>query len=102
MSNPPKYWDSLDMAPKAINQNPLRFNPLGLLRRKLVSSVDATTKWLKIFMINSLTAQTVIKRFVELIARFGLARTITIGSAKRFSGVEFESYDKKIRQCTLE
>lgn len=52
-------------------------------------------------MVNSLTAQTVIKRFTELIARFGVARTITIGIAKRFSGVEFESYDKKLGNVHL-
>ncbi|XP_008184219.1 uncharacterized protein K02A2.6-like [Acyrthosiphon pisum] len=37
--------------------------------------VDATTKWLEVFQVNSMTAQTVITKLSELIARFGIPRT---------------------------
>ncbi|XP_008189968.2 uncharacterized protein K02A2.6-like [Acyrthosiphon pisum] len=48
--------------------------------------VDATTKWLEVFQVNSMTAQTVITKLSELIARFGIPRTITTDNTKCFNG----------------
>ncbi|CAI6357548.1 unnamed protein product [Macrosiphum euphorbiae] len=58
--------------------------------------VDATTKWLEVFQVNSMTAQTVITKLSELIARFGIPRTITTDNAKCFNGDEFQSYCKTL------
>ncbi|XP_050529608.1 uncharacterized protein LOC126899076 [Daktulosphaira vitifoliae] len=70
---------------------------LGPHRNKFILIfVDATSKWLEAFSVNSMTAQTVITKFSELFARFGILRTITTDGAKCFSGIEFENYCKKL------
>lgn len=54
--------------------------------------VDATTKWLEVFPVNSMTAEIVINKFSETIARFGIPKTITSDGAKCFTGFKFQSY----------
>jgi len=38
--------------------------------------VDATTKWLEVFQINSMTAEVVIQKCSETIARFGILKKL--------------------------
>ncbi|XP_060882065.1 uncharacterized protein K02A2.6-like [Metopolophium dirhodum] len=58
--------------------------------------VDATTKWLEIFQVNSMTAEIVIQKCSETIARFGIPKTITSDGAKCFTGFEFQAYCKNL------
>lgn len=67
-------------------------NFLGPYKNKsFLIIVDATTKWLEVFQVNSMTAQIVIIKLSELIARFGIPRTITTDNAKCFNVAEFQS-----------
>jgi len=51
--------------------------------------VDFAIERLEVFCVNSMTAQIiVVTKPSELIARFGILRTITTDNAKCFSGVE--------------
>jgi hypothetical protein len=58
--------------------------------------VDATTKWLEVFPVNSMSAEIVINKFSEVIARFGIPKTITSDGAKCFTGFEFQTYCKNL------
>jgi len=58
--------------------------------------VDATTKWLEVFQVNSMTAHIVIQKFSETIARFGIPKTITSDGAKCFAGFEFQVFCKNL------
>jgi len=58
--------------------------------------VDATTKWLEVFQVNSMTVNIVIQKFSESIARFGIPKTITSDGAKCFVGFEFQVYSENL------
>lgn len=53
-------------------------------------------KRLKVFQVNSMTAQTVITKLSKLFILLGITRTITSDSVKCLNGIEFQSYCKKL------
>lgn len=58
--------------------------------------VDATTKRLEVFPVNSMTTDIVTNKISETIARFGVPKTITSDGAECFTGLEFQSYCKSL------
>ncbi|XP_008184923.1 uncharacterized protein K02A2.6-like [Acyrthosiphon pisum] len=56
--------------------------------------VDATSKWIECFKVNSLNTTTVIKHLTEVFSRFGLPKSITSDGAKCFSNEVFHSFLK--------
>ncbi|XP_008182642.1 uncharacterized protein K02A2.6-like [Acyrthosiphon pisum] len=58
--------------------------------------VNATTKWLEVFQVNSMTAEIAFQKFSETIARFCIPKTITSDGAKCFTGFEFQAYCKNL------
>ncbi|KAF0712303.1 Uncharacterized protein FWK35_00035850, partial [Aphis craccivora] len=56
--------------------------------------VDATSKWIECFKVNSLNTTTVLKHLTEVFSRFGLPKSITSDGAKCFSNDVFHSFLK--------
>ncbi|KAL4090638.1 hypothetical protein QTP88_025432 [Uroleucon formosanum] len=56
--------------------------------------VDATSKWIECFKVNSLNTTTIIKLLTEVFSRFGLRKSITSDGAKCFSNEVFHSFLK--------
>ncbi|VVC24808.1 Ribonuclease H-like domain [Cinara cedri] len=63
------------------------------VRQNLPKSIISPWKWskkpwtrLEIFLVNNMTAEIVINKFSEMIARFGIPKTITSDGAKCFTG----------------
>lgn len=63
----------------------MHYNFLYLFQNKRIFIiVHATTKWLKVFLVNSMLAKIVMNKFSEVIARFGISKIITPYGAKYF------------------
>lgn len=54
--------------------------------------VDAHTKWMEVFISSAKTSQTTIKHLREVIARFGLPRTLVSDNDPSFSSNEFNEF----------
>ncbi|XP_055918925.1 uncharacterized protein K02A2.6-like [Eupeodes corollae] len=94
-ANPPKA---------AINQWPEATEPWErihadfagpFLNRQFLVIVDAKTKWVEIYPMNSIVAKSTIEKFYETFARFGLPRTLVTDNGTTFTGSEFQSFIKK-------
>eukprot|EP00102_Acyrthosiphon_pisum_P017008 XP_008188178.1 PREDICTED: uncharacterized protein K02A2.6-like [Acyrthosiphon pisum] len=54
--------------------------------------VDATSNWLEVFEVSTSSASVVIVKMQEIVARFGILKSITTDGAKGFTGTEFSTF----------
>ena len=69
------------------------FGPVG--GRNFLILIDAFSKWIEVFLMDSTDSQSVLEKLREVFARFGIPKTIVSDNGRQFVSFEFENFCKR-------